>query len=115
VFLPDEWAAEEARVDAEFAAEEDKLKKDELEKMEQLTRGLAADDRADKDPAGPGTADSRRAMRTLFSIMDWNSNGTVERYDMLRAVSALSSLFFWGLVFVVVEGFTLRVFFSQLD
>ena len=67
---------------AEFAAEEERLKKDELEKW-QLTRGLAADDRADEDPAGPGTADGRRAMRTLFSLMDWNSNGTVERYDIL--------------------------------
>ena len=96
VFLPEEWAAEEARVQAEFAAEEERLKKDELEKMAKLTRGLAADDRADEDPAGPGTADGRRAMRTLFSLMDWNSNGTVERYDMLRAVSVLT--FFFGLL-----------------
>ena len=87
VFLPDEWAAEEAKVKAEFEAEELRLKKDELEKMEKLTRGLAADDRADEDPAGPGTADGRRAMRTLFHLMDWNSNGTIERYDILRAVS----------------------------
>ena len=87
VFLPDEWLAEEARVQAEFAAEEERLRKDELQKMGKLAQGLAANDRADGDPAGPGTADGRRAMRTLFSLMDWNSNGTVERYDMLRSVA----------------------------
>ncbi len=59
----------------------------QLAKMEKFTRGLAADDQVD----GSGTEDGRRAMAAIFSLMDWNSNGTIERYDMLRTVSLENS------------------------
>ena len=50
-----------------------------MEQLEKITRGLAHD--------GLNTKDGRNALKTIFTLMDYNSNGTIERYDMLRSVT----------------------------
>ena len=50
-----------------------------MEQLEKITRGLAHD--------GLNTKDGRNALKTIFTLMDYNSNGTIERCDMLRSVT----------------------------
>ena len=79
VYLPSEWIEEQLRVRLEFDKEEESLKAQEMEKLEKFTRGLAAD--------GMNTKDGRNALRTIFALMDYNSNGTIERYDIIKSIS----------------------------
>ena len=79
VYLPHEWIEEEERIANEFNSMENELKAEEMKNLEKFSRGLAAD--------GVSTSDSRNALFTIFNLMDYNSNGTIERYDMLRSVT----------------------------